>query len=279
MALALMRRHRRWLYVFLWIVIAAFIILYIPAFQGESAGSPGQTLALVGEEPISVGEFQRAYLRQRQFYERLYQGRRLDPAMLRRLGLEEQVLQGLVEDRLVLLEARRLGLSVPDGAVAKMLATSPEFQENGRFMGGAEIKRRLELQGITVPEFEESLRRRLLREQLEGLVTQQAGVSPAEAEKEYRRRNEQIKAEYVLVDAARFRSEAKVTDEETKARFEAKREAYRLPERRIASYLFVDAEALRSRGSRSRTAISRPTTSSTARSSRKKSRPAPPTSS
>jgi peptidyl-prolyl cis-trans isomerase D len=245
MALALMRRHRRWLYVFLWIVIAAFIILYIPAFQGESAGSPGQTLALVGEEPISVGEFQRAYLRQRQFYERLYQGRKLDAAMLRRLGLEEQVLQGLVEERLVVLEARRLGLSVPDAAVAKMLATSPEFQENGRFMGGAEIKRRLELQGVTVPEFEESLRRRMLRDQLEGLVTQEAGVSLPEAEREFRRRNEQVKAEYVLVDAARFRAEAKVSDEEIKARFEAKREAYRLPEKRVASYLFVDADVLR----------------------------------
>jgi peptidyl-prolyl cis-trans isomerase D len=242
-----MRRHRRWLYVFLWIVIAAFIILYIPAFQGESAGSPGQTLALVGDEPISVGEFQRAYLRQRQFYERLYQGRRLDAAMLRRLGLEEQVLQGLVEERLVALEAKRLGLTVPDAAVAKMLATSPEFQENGRFMGGAEIKRRLELQGVSVPEFEESLRRKMLRDQLEGLVTQEAGISAAEAEHEYRRRNEQVKAEYVLVDAQRFKSEATVSDEETKARFEAKRESYRLPERRIASYLLVDGEALRSR--------------------------------
>ncbi len=38
MALALMRRHKRWLYVFLWLVIAAFIILYIPAFQDEGRG-------------------------------------------------------------------------------------------------------------------------------------------------------------------------------------------------------------------------------------------------
>jgi peptidyl-prolyl cis-trans isomerase D len=72
-------------------------------------------------------------------------------------------------------------------------------------------------------------------------------VSPGEAEKEFRRRNEQIKVEYVLVDAARFTNEAKVGEEEIKARFEAKREAYRLPEKRIASYLFVDAEALRPR--------------------------------
>lgn len=247
MALGFMRRHKKWLYVFLWLVIAAFIILYIPAFQGSSASSPGQTLALVGDEAISVGEFQRAYLRQRQFYERLYQGRRLDPAMLRRLGLEEQVFQGLVEDRLVQLEAKRLKLDVPDAAVARMLATSPEFQENGRFMGGDEIRRRLALQGVTIAEFEESLRRRMLREQLEALVTEGAGVSAAEAEREFRRRNEQVKAEYVLVDSARFKGEVTPTDDEVKARFEAKREAYRLPEKRVASYLLVDGGALRSR--------------------------------
>ncbi len=45
MALALMRRHRRWLYIFLWLVIAAFIILYIPALQdSRAAGTPGEAV-------------------------------------------------------------------------------------------------------------------------------------------------------------------------------------------------------------------------------------------
>ena len=150
MALGFMRRHRRWLYVFLWLVIAAFIILYIPAFQGESAGSPAQTLALVGDESISVGEFQRAYLRQRQFYERLYQGRSSTRRCCGASASKSRFSRDWSKSGWCVLEARRLGLSVPDAAVAKMLATSPEFQENGRFMGGAEIKRRLELQGVTV---------------------------------------------------------------------------------------------------------------------------------
>jgi hypothetical protein len=30
MALAFLRRHRRWFFVFLWVVILAFVILYIP---------------------------------------------------------------------------------------------------------------------------------------------------------------------------------------------------------------------------------------------------------
>ena len=246
MALSFMRRHRRWPFVVLWLAIAAFIILYIPALRGSDAGSPGEVLADVGGLPITVGEFHRAYLRQRQAYERIYQGR-LDPAALRSLGLEQQTLDGLVAQRLVALEARRLGLRVDDETIARRLATSREYQENGRYLGGAEIRRRLELQGVTVEEFEESLRQKILGEKLEALVTDGVNVTPAEAEREFRKRTEQVKLEYVLVDAARFRPAAAVTDEDVKARFQSARETYRIPERRVLSYVLADDTSLAGR--------------------------------
>ncbi len=244
MALGFMRRHRRWLYVFLWLVIAAFIILYIPAFQGAQAGSPGEILASVGGLPITVGEFQTSYLRQRQFYERMYQGR-VDPQMLKRLGIEEQVISGLVAERLVTLEARRLGVSVDDEAVAREIAGAPKYQRDGRFIGTAEIRRVLEMQGLTVEEFENAVRGELLRRKLETLVAGGVSATEAEAELEFRRRSEQIKAEYVLVDRARFSGEGKASDEEVAARFQARKDDYRIPERRVLDFVLVDAEKLR----------------------------------
>jgi peptidyl-prolyl cis-trans isomerase D len=247
MALGVMRRHRRWLYVFLWIVILGFIAFYIPMFRtGVDAGSPGETLATVAGETITVAEFQKAYLRQRAFYERMYQGR-MNPAMLRRMGLESQVLETLVGERLVVLEARRLGLSVDEDTLTRALTTLPEFQENGKFLGGEEIKRRLDYQGISPAEFEESLRARLLRDQLEALIAGSASVTPAEVEHEFRRRNEQVKVEYVDVPEAAFRAGVTATDDEVKARFEKARDRYKLPEQRVVSYVLVDQEALRAR--------------------------------
>jgi peptidyl-prolyl cis-trans isomerase D len=246
MALALMRRHRRWLFAFLWVVIAAFIILYLTPFQGTSAGSPGETLASVGGMPISVGEFQKSYLRQREMYERIYQGR-LDAAALKSMGLETQVFEGLVADRLVVLEAQRLGLTVTDDAVAHEIATSPQFQQNGRFVGSAEIKRLLDLRGMTEEEFEEGIRADLLKRRLEALVSDGVTVTPAEAEQEFRRRTEQIKAEYVLVGVAPFKAQVAVADEDVKARFEARKDAYKLPEQRVVSYLLLDTAALKGR--------------------------------
>ena len=246
MALGFMRRHRWWLNWFLVLVVAAFILLYVPAFLKTDTGAPGEVLADVGGMSITVGEFHKAYQRQRQMYERMYQGR-LDPAMLRSLGLEQQTLEGLVSQRLVALEAKRLGVRVDDETVARRLATSPEYQENGRFLGGPEIKRRLEMQGVSVEEFEESLRQRIMAEQLEALVTDGVSVTPAEAEQEFRRRNEQVKLEYVLADAAKFRAGQAVSDDEVKARFDSAKETYRLPERRIVSYVLADEGALASR--------------------------------
>jgi len=246
MALHYFRRHRRWLYAFLWIVILGFIVFYIPAFRSVDAGSPGEVLGSVGGAPISAAEFQRAYLQRRQLYERVYQGR-LDPAMMKSLGIEEQVFEGLVAEKLIESEARRLGIRVSDEELAKSISSAPDLQENGQFMGAAELRRRLNLGGQSVAAFEAQRRERLIAEKLAAIVTAGVSVDDAEVEREFRRRNEQVKLEYVLADAGRFRAEAQASDDEIQARFSSRQESYKLPERRSVSFLLVDPQSLRSR--------------------------------
>ena len=243
MALAAMRRHRRWLYGFLWLVIAAFVILYVPALSDETQGTLGETVVNVGGLPISAGEYQRAYSRQRAFYAQLYQGR-LDDSMLERMGLDSQVLESLVSQRLVELEAKRLGIKVSSDAVARAISTSPDFQDNGRFIGKDEIRRRLELANMSESDLERQLRQELERESLEGLIGAGIEVSDAEVEREFRRQTEQVRLEYVLADAARYRAGANPSEDEVKARFEAKRDAYKVPEQRVVSYVLLDRATL-----------------------------------
>jgi peptidyl-prolyl cis-trans isomerase D len=244
MALGFMRRHKRWLYGFLWLVIAAFIILYIPAFTDVAERGAGATLVEVGTLPITVGEYQKAYLRQREMYQSMYQGR-IDNATLKRLGIEEQTLQALIDDRVLQLEAKRLGISVDDEAIRQRLATAPEFQVDGRFMGAAELRRRLEMQGITAGDFEQDLRRRIMRERVASLVTDGVMVSSREAEEEFRRRSEQVKAEYVMVPAEAAAVSA--TEADVRARFDASKDRYAFPERRVVSYLLLDLPRLQPR--------------------------------
>lgn len=246
MALAFLRRQQWWLKYFLGLVVVSFVILYIPAFMESDAGSPSEVLAQVGATQITVGEFRRTYFRERQRLEQAYQGR-LDPGMIEQLRLKEQTLDLLIEEKLVLLEAQRFGLAVSDDELARHLTTSPDLQQNGRFIGAAELRRLLDLRGMTLEEFEESRRGELLAQKLAALLTDGIVVTAPEAEGEFRRRSEQVRAEYVLVDSKRFEAETIVSEDEARARFEAKKEAYRIPEKRAVSFLRVDTLAFQAR--------------------------------
>ena len=248
MALAFMRRHKKWLAAFLWLSIPAlivtFVALYIPSGDAATGTSDG-VVAKVGGERVTANEFQRAYRRQRDQLQRMYPQGQLDAAMMERLGIREQTLQGLVEQKLVALEAARLGLRVDDETLARELRTSPALQENGVFIGVAEIRKRLDQAGITEEEFQESMRADLVAQRLQSVVTDGVAVSPSEVEREYRKRNERAKVEYVKVVAPA--APAAASDAEAAARYQAKPDAYKLPERRVVSYVLVAGEALRSR--------------------------------
>jgi peptidyl-prolyl cis-trans isomerase D len=249
MALAFMRRHKKWLAFFLWLSIPAlivtFVALYIPTGETDGSGAGDSLVAKVGGERITAVEFQRAYRRQRDELQRMYPQGQLDAAMMERLGIREQTLQGLVERKLMALEAARLGLRVDDEALAHEIRKSPSLQENGAFIGVAEIRKRLGQAGISEEEFQESMRAELVAQRLQSVVTDGVAVSPSEVEREYRRRNERAKVEYVKVVAPATPPPA--SDAEAAARYQAKPDAYKLPERRVVSYALIAAEALRSR--------------------------------
>jgi len=109
-----MRRHKAWLQWSLVLVVLAFIIFYIPDFLRGSGtdASSGDTIAKVEGHAISSGEFRRTYQAQLQAYRSAYGGQMSDQ-LLKQLGVENQILQQLVDERaetICLLEQCRLQL-------------------------------------------------------------------------------------------------------------------------------------------------------------------------
>ncbi|MBX7183530.1 MAG: peptidyl-prolyl cis-trans isomerase [Vicinamibacteria bacterium] len=245
MALAFLRRHRRWFFVFLWVVILAFVILYIPNLDPATRLADA-AVATVGGRPIQANEFQKQYLRQRRQFLAMNQGQ-IDESMLERMGLREQVLSTMVRAELEALEADRLGFQVDDQAVIKAITEDPQLQTAGRFVGSATLARLLQQQGMTVADFENEVRKQLKAQRLREVVTDGVRVSDAEVSTEFRRRSELIHAEYVHIPTSQFEAAIQPTDDEIKARFEANKERFRLPERRVLSYLLVDPIELRAK--------------------------------
>src|SRR5690606_4460992 len=160
-----MRRHKNWLKWSLFLVVVAFIALYFPDFMATNTGagaSNSMAIARVGDEEITAGAFRAAYQRQREAFSQAYGGR-VNPQLLRQLGLEQQILRQLVDERTALAEAKRLGITVSDAEVAQRIYAIPAFQENGVFSVDL-YGRVLDSQRtpVTKAEFEQNLRNALI---------------------------------------------------------------------------------------------------------------------
>src|SRR5258708_23645179 len=131
-----MRRHRNWLKWSLGLVCLAFVIFYIPDFlhgTGADAAS-SNVVATVNGQDITTGEFRRTYQAQLQAYRNAY-GANVSDQLLKQLGIEQQILQQMVDERAALAEADRLGIKVSDEEVRQRIFAMPAFQENGGFIG------------------------------------------------------------------------------------------------------------------------------------------------
>ena len=108
-----MRLHRNWLKWSLGLVCVAFVIAYIPDFirgTGTTAAT-SDTIAIVEGQPIRADEFRRMYQAQLQAYRQAYGGN-MSEQLLKQLGVDQQILQQLVDERASLAEAERLNISV-----------------------------------------------------------------------------------------------------------------------------------------------------------------------
>src|SRR5258708_39903318 len=131
-----MRRHKAWLKWSLALVALALVIFYIPEFLRGSAtdAAAGDTIASVEGHAITSGEFRRTYQAQLQAYRSAYGGN-MSEQLLKQLGIDQQILQQMVDDRAALAEAGRLGITASDEEVRRTIFAMPAFQENGAFIG------------------------------------------------------------------------------------------------------------------------------------------------
>jgi peptidyl-prolyl cis-trans isomerase D len=245
-----MRRHKSWLKWSLGLVCLAFVIFYIPDFlrgSGADAAS-GDTIARVEGQDITAGEFRRTYQSQLQAYRNAYGGQ-MNEQLLKQLGIDQQILQQMVDERAALAEADRVGVQVSDEEVRQRILTMPSFQENGQFIGEQRYQQILRMQRppMTPAEFEENVRRGLTVEKLRASLTDWMTVTDKELEQEYRRRNDKVKLAVVSITADAFRSQVNVSDADVAAYFDGHKSDFKVPEKRKIRYLLVDVEALRAK--------------------------------
>ncbi len=235
----------------LWAVIAIFVLFVFVDWGMGSAGRGGDDTwaARVGRRTIPVAEFQREYAEAEDRYRQIY-GKNFSPELLKMMNLPEQVLNGLIDRRILREEADRLKLRVTDAELtAKILGVKdkdgrPVFLRDGVFVGEAAYKRMLASIGRTPEAFEAETREQILLEKLNRFYSDAVFVGDAEVEEDFAARNVKARVEYVLLPPPTA-VPGGVTDAEAEAYFKASPGSYLQGEKRQAKYLLVETAKLR----------------------------------
>ena len=228
----------------LWLVIAAFIALYIPDLFSSSRTNPDD-VAAVGEETVSLAEYARAYEDTEDRFRQAL-GAQYTPELASQLGVAQQAFNQVIGRKILVREARRMGLTVTNGELSRAIAALPGFQDgSGRFIGADLYANILRSNGLTVEDFEASYREQLLIDKLQSVLASNLYLTDEAVEERYRRDVERAAIRWVELPSSRFAEEVEVSDDEISSYFDTHREDYRRPEQRVASYLLVDSGAMR----------------------------------
>lgn len=231
------------------IVALSLVITLIPGYGGGGmGGGDQQLLAEIGDDKLGIAEA-------RQLISREIQGNRI-PRGTEAIYIP-LIIQQMIADRAVAYQARKMGFTLTEAELAEVIAsTIPQLYQDGKFVGREIYARFLAEQGMTIPQFEENMRKQVASTRLESLVLEGVVVTPAEVEDEFKRQNEKVKLSYFVMTPDKYRAQAAPTDEELKAAYERRKASLRIPEKRayvvfpieeqkVAATVQVDENAMR----------------------------------
>ncbi|MEM1201943.1 MAG: peptidylprolyl isomerase [Acidobacteriota bacterium] len=233
-------KHLKWILAF---VAVGLVVTLIPALDfGGPIGSAQDVAAWVGSEEITYGEFQQQY-RQLESYYRQVLGGQFNEELARQFNLRKQALDTLIDRRILLMEAKAVGLQATDTEVQNTIVET-YTDEDGKFIGRERLQRLLQSNRISPKQFSEDIRSQMLLTKLDGVLAATSYVSDADVEKAFREQAEKAKIRFVQLPASEA-GQVTVGADELEAYFAENANDYELPERRIASYLLVDSAKLR----------------------------------
>jgi peptidyl-prolyl cis-trans isomerase D len=214
-------------------VLLAFIVslAYFGTVRGSGGGGAQAAVVTVDGEVVSAVTFDRAY-RAAVEQTRRVAGDRWTEELPRVLRLREQVVERLIDERLVARGALREGIVVSDGELAEQIMRIGAFQEGGRFSRDRYVRLlAMATPPMTPGDFEADFRTELARQRLQTLIADGAKVSETEVRQAWEADRSRVRAAYLLVPAGDGEG-LQATDGELEAYYAAHPAEFTPPERR-----------------------------------------------
>jgi peptidyl-prolyl cis-trans isomerase D len=232
--------------------VAVLFAILIGAFAISMGGNnyfdrqTRQTVAKVGSVEITPQQFQRAYERTLENLS-ARAGRRISAPEAQALGLPDRVLQGLIQDAAVDLEATRLRLGLSREGLRQSIMTNEFFQDSKGTFSPEKYQQFLQQIGYSAPVFEQEFRGELIRKQVRGIF-EKSGVVPEillEAFNNYT--NEQRTLVYFTLNADAAGTIDPPSEDALRAFYEGRKTQFMAPELRKVAVVAISPEAVASK--------------------------------
>lgn len=219
---------------FLLIAFSVLLVLSLIVFGALSGNqsllnlaTSTEAAASVDGEVITVGEV----VRSQELAQRLTGRQTTMPA--------ESTVKQLIRQKVVKLEAERLGLTASDTEVAEYVRQQFKPADGGPF-DQTRYEQNAVRQAGSVSEFEESIRDSISEQKLIAYVTSGVSVSESAVLDRFKRQNTKFNLSYVNVNAAAIAQNLKPDEEELKEFFEKNKKDYyiSLPQKKV-KYIFL----------------------------------------
>ncbi len=209
---------------------------------------PGRnaSVATVGKQSITLDTYQRALHRETENLRRRL-GAQFSPELLKRLHIERQVLQSLVDQALLKQESEALGLNPSDTDIARRIRGNPAFQDaHGNFDKNI-FAATLRNNGSNEKIFVNSIREELAMSMIMDTLTGRVPVSETAVETMYAAREEGRQATIYTLDASRVAAESHPDTAALQTYYDEHAHEFSAPEYRTVSYVIIRPEDARAK--------------------------------
>ncbi|MFP1684247.1 SurA N-terminal domain-containing protein [Alloalcanivorax sp. C16-1] len=228
------------------VLLAAIILPFvISGFYGYfTGGGSDSTVAEVEGNKIT-----RAYVNSRtqQLRQMLrQQSPDINESVLDSFIRPQMVLEGIVNEQLMIAAARNANMAFSDTQAARMIRANPAFTDEGGF-SETRFEQMVRSQGMTPQGYLDGLRQERISQQYRQAFAATDFALAGELAEQRRLGEQSRDIRYVRLDLDRLRGEAQVSDDEIQAYYEQNRDSFMRPEQVKVQYLVLSPEHYRDR--------------------------------
>lgn len=225
------------------VICVAMTWYLVPAFTGQGMGittNNSVVATVAGQEvtPEAVRKEAQRQLEQQFGGKANAQARALLPFFANRAA------QSLIEQKVLLVEANRLGLRATDEDVRDFLQhqLGSELFPGGKFVGEAAYEDFASARGFTVVQLEQVIKDQIRLQKLEALITGPASVTDSEVRQAFEKQNTKVKFDYAVIKKDDILKSLHPTDAELQAYYDRNKQTYvnSIPEKRQLKYVVLD---------------------------------------